>query len=160
MDDFQEQQRVARAVRDYIRTARAGGHRPFNEPGWLPTDADLGHSALFQRLLRGERIYKVPPPNAYSYPWYQLIDTGQYAFNDNHHTPVYIKDDVVSICQDSRWSRLPNGELTFYGPDRWELRDVSTEDKIETGGVMIGNDGPEPIYANKILIRIDSEDIW
>lgn len=35
---------------------------------------DLDHSALFRRLLKGERVYSSPPPLAYSYPWYDLLE--------------------------------------------------------------------------------------
>jgi hypothetical protein len=38
----------------------------------VPSAADLDHSALLRRLLDGERAFKVPPPRAHSYPWYEL----------------------------------------------------------------------------------------
>lgn len=44
---------------------------------------DLNHlivsirkSALFHRLIEGKELLPVPPPRAYSYPWYSLIEDG------------------------------------------------------------------------------------
>lgn len=37
---------------------------------------DLDHSALFQRLLADEKVLPEPPPRAYSYPWYSLLEGG------------------------------------------------------------------------------------
>lgn len=33
-------------------------------------------SALFQRLMEGKEPLPIPPPRAFSYPWYSLIDDG------------------------------------------------------------------------------------
>lgn len=44
---------------------------------------DLGHfkisirkSALFNRLMEGKEPLPIPPPKAFSYPWYELIEDG------------------------------------------------------------------------------------
>jgi hypothetical protein len=37
---------------------------------------DMDHSALLRRLLEGKEPLPIPPPRAFSYPWYELIDYG------------------------------------------------------------------------------------
>jgi hypothetical protein len=50
-------------------------HLPDHLPR-VPTDADADHSALLERLLSGSEPFANPPPTAYSYPWYSLIEDG------------------------------------------------------------------------------------
>jgi hypothetical protein len=153
-----ETRRIAVAVRDYIRIARETGKSRYT-PDWLPTDADIDHSALLRRLLNGEKIYKIPPPNRYSYPWYELIDNGQFVWNHNISREFFEPDQEISEW--SPWKRLENGQYTFYGTDRWEVREVSLDEKIPTGGKRLNDDGTvTPIYATRLLVRVDEEDIW
>lgn len=37
---------------------------------------DAMHSALLQRLLDGNEPLPKPPPRAFSYPWYELVERG------------------------------------------------------------------------------------
>lgn len=54
-------------------------------PDWAPLDldqlvqlrADIDHSALLQRLLSGKEPLPHPPPLSYSYPDYELVETGR-----------------------------------------------------------------------------------
>lgn len=39
--------------------------------------ADMFHSSLLQRLLEGQPPLPLPPPKAFSYPWYSLIERGE-----------------------------------------------------------------------------------
>lgn len=39
-----------------------------------PTMPDVDHSSLLRMLLGGEKIYKYPPPRAYSYPNYHAVE--------------------------------------------------------------------------------------
>ena len=35
------------------------------------------HSALLERLLEGKEPLQEPPPRAFGYPWYDLVETGE-----------------------------------------------------------------------------------
>jgi len=39
--------------------------------------ADIDHSALLERLLSGREPFPEPPPRAFSYPWYELVEDGR-----------------------------------------------------------------------------------
>lgn len=54
----------------WIRTAREA----YGQLDWLPTLADVDHSALFQRIRSGKKPLPFPPGRAFSYPRYELYD--------------------------------------------------------------------------------------
>ena len=35
---------------------------------------DLRKSSLFERLIEGKRVFSIPPPCSFSYPWYSLLE--------------------------------------------------------------------------------------
>jgi hypothetical protein len=45
----------------------------------ISLDCDARHSALLDRLFQGKEPLPEPPPKAFSYPWYKLIEDG-YAY--------------------------------------------------------------------------------
>lgn len=45
--------------------------------GYSQRRTDAAHSALLSRLLEGKPPLPQPPPRAFSYPWYKLIDDGK-----------------------------------------------------------------------------------
>lgn len=57
----------------------------------IPTDIDWRKSALFHRMREGKKPLKYPPPRAYSYPWYGIIED---------LTPHPIKDDNIFMSSD------------------------------------------------------------
>lgn len=77
-----EQLELARGVVLWIETARAAGYGGSN---WLPSDADIYKSALFERIRSGKRPLDEPPPRGFSCPWYALVED---------RGPHYVGDDV------------------------------------------------------------------
>jgi hypothetical protein len=65
----EEVRRIALATIAWCRILHENGD------GW-PSDADVDHSALLNRLLDGKAPLPEPPPLSFSYPWYELVDTG------------------------------------------------------------------------------------
>ena len=63
-----------------------------------PTPADAWHSALLQRLLDGKDPLPVPPPRAYSYPWYALIENGR----STGHLDIHLYPHGVPVLDDDR----------------------------------------------------------
>ncbi len=41
---------------------------------WLPSDADISKSALFERLMNGIEPLPYPPPRGLSCPWYAVVE--------------------------------------------------------------------------------------
>ena len=82
-----------------------------------PTEADVQHSALLQRLLSGKKPLPLPPPLAMSYPNYSLVENGR----DTPFEVSSVKDSrgvqYVAINQ-SRWNlvkELPKeNEMPVY----------------------------------------------
>jgi len=60
-----------------IRDAVGQWIEAYREQGRTPTLADALHSALLGRFLEGKRFFPEPPPRSFSYPWYNLIETGR-----------------------------------------------------------------------------------
>lgn len=92
---------------------------------------DLNHlkisirkSALFHRLMEGKEPLPIPPPRAYSYPWYNLIEDGYgYPFEVWEATDkAFVNFPAVGIDQ-SIWKLIEKiGENDFivsylYGKD-------------------------------------------
>jgi len=64
--------------------------------------ADIDHSALLARLLDGKEPLPAPPPRAFSYPWYDLIESGKGdAMEVWRHPP---NADTISINQSGQWA--------------------------------------------------------
>lgn len=84
-------------------------------------------SALLHRMLEGKEPFPIPPPRAFSYPWYDLIENGI-----AHPYEVWAADDEISfvltdypalVIDQSPWKILEKLEedswiITYqYGPD-------------------------------------------
>lgn len=79
------------ALVEYDRVFRANRERdrghPFDDLEWVKEREAIGvfhsyqpghpKSALFRRLLDGEPALPFPPPCAYSYPWYEVVESKQ-----------------------------------------------------------------------------------
>ena len=64
--------------------------------------ADMTHSSLLSRILNGKEPLPTPPPRAYAYPWYSLIEDGKAEISDVHfHKDAGYQGEVI-ICQ-SGW---------------------------------------------------------
>ena len=84
--------------------------------------ADAWHSSLLQRLLAGKEPLPVPPPTAYSYPWYSLIEEGEATLHESgvnfwgevqpEHWGFAPGTKIVSICQ-SPWIIVKEDGLRF-----------------------------------------------
>jgi hypothetical protein len=64
---------IARQVVLWIRTAKEAGY-PHGDPDWLPSDADIAKSALFERIRAGKAPLPYPPPCSFSCPHYALVE--------------------------------------------------------------------------------------
>ena len=106
---------------------------------WLPTDADISKSALFERLMNGLEPLPQPPPRGLSCPWYAVVeDRGPHFAGDifegkengrgpyfhiihpNHNHVVISHEDAdigheVSIWQNSYWieKRISSSEFVL-----------------------------------------------
>jgi hypothetical protein len=97
--DFVERGRaVARVVLQWIRTAKAAGYTFQGEDG-LPSEADVWHSALLERLLRGEPPLPTPPPLFFSYPWYELVENGEAVLDARCVSTTWVEYGLILIGQ-------------------------------------------------------------
>lgn len=78
-----------------------------NRLGFPQLLADVDHSALLARLLKGKSPLPAPPPTSHSYPWYGLVEEGSGELD-----PIFVEgvsDSAetgrVRICQSS-WTVL------------------------------------------------------
>lgn len=82
-----EQERVLTCVKQWLdikNTPSKNSKYPYKEHN--TTSADVDHSSLLRRLLKGETPYKVPPPRSYSYPNTELAEGRPFITNDVHFT--------------------------------------------------------------------------
>src|SRR5688500_14473153 len=76
-----EEIRVVKAVVLWLGVRAAAD--PRYDAEWLrQLFPDAFHSALLWRLLDGRPVLPKPPPVAFSYPWYDLIDDGEAVASD------------------------------------------------------------------------------
>lgn len=83
---------------------------------YRPTEADVVHSSLLQRLLRGEKALLKPPPRSFSYPNYELGEGKEVELFE----PVSEYEELVSIDQ--------CGSFTWHDKDRLILKYTPTGD--------------------------------
>jgi hypothetical protein len=96
------------------------------------TPAEAGHSALLRRLLSGKEPLPAPPPRAFSYPNYGLIESGlddrAEAWRPERHQVLLDGDpDKVVVINQTQWT--VEGEIdrsTLWvshprAPGRWKL---------------------------------------
>lgn len=114
-----EQRRTVLAVAEWLRVrAEARGDKAGRLlAASLEVNAD--HSALLERLLEGRQPLPEPPPRAYSYPWYSLIEDGQ-----GYAMEVWRRDDIDAIVgmpsvvvEQSRWDLVSEN-----GAEDWTIR--------------------------------------
>jgi hypothetical protein len=124
-----DQEQVLNCVRRWLRIRNAAG-----DPQLI---ADIDHSALLERLLDGQEPLPEPPPRAYSYPWYALIERGELQVDDVSDLATHIV-----ICQ-HRWEierRAEDGSIRVQagathawlkpvGPKAWRLTVIPKEDR-------------------------------
>jgi hypothetical protein len=83
MDDSTD--KVIKAVTRWLEYRQRYGMYPDRAHRFA---VDLAHSPLFQRILEGKTVYPDPPPVSHSYPWYDLVETGEgepiTVFEDGH----------------------------------------------------------------------------
>lgn len=70
----QEDELLCRQMRKWIRVARRFGRPESYGPNWLPSDADIAKSALFERIRSGKEPLDYPPPIGLACPWYALVE--------------------------------------------------------------------------------------
>ena len=148
--------RIIRAAVTWVDTARKNG---YGGKGWVPTDADIWHSSLLVRLLEGKELLPEPPPKAYSYPWYDLIENGAAYFIPEQLSEWFETDnypDQLVICASPGWhimKRLDPGYVLAHvrAPGAWELRPLrEDEDHPQRGTDMRTG----PILATWVLTRV------
>lgn len=95
----------AQAVVTWISTARAAG---YGGPDWLPTEADIHKSALFERLRSGKDPLPFPPPIGLACPWYAVVEDP-----NPHHVGALNGMMGPWFGGDARWGDLiPDGYVS------------------------------------------------
>lgn len=93
---------------------------------------DAVHSSLLKRLFMGIEPLPQPPPKAFSYPWYSLIETGEGESFDVHLAPMF-GPDAISISQNPHWKIKEKHSDTHYvvtykdRPELWDLYETTTK---------------------------------
>lgn len=111
---------ICLAMAEWIRVVRKE-RATLEGSEWLPSRVDIIKSRLFWRLRSGKRPLLVPPPTAYSCPWYELIeesDRPHWAYEVREwEGSAYIAQDRYEIVD-----RATDGSLSVvrFGP--WLFR--------------------------------------
>lgn len=115
------------AMSEWVRIRTSHGYRAELTP------AEVDHSALLRRLLSGKPPLPEPPPRSFSYPWYELIETGEdtcfveiiteHVALWNHGSP---EDPVIIVNQNPEWrlQRRDGEDLIVTNPrapGEWRL---------------------------------------
>ena len=79
-----------------------------------PDPADVWHSALLERLIAGHEPLQDPPPLAYGYPWYALIEQGLARLRPDEVTLQLGETPPRVIVCGHGWHILAE-----YGPAGW-----------------------------------------
>jgi len=88
-----EQAKVLSAITEWMKIAEQEGYTIPSD--YLGFNIHATKSALLKRLLSGKKPFKFPPPRAYSYPWYSLLEEGKYA----GFMGCYNHDDKLNLSQ-------------------------------------------------------------
>lgn len=150
-----EEKRIVTATLEWVRLKALGEHK-ITLP--LPTPADVDHSSLLLRLLAGKEPFENPPPRAYSYPWYRLLeDEGE---DGLHEFEIYFNGmKQVNICQGMWDIEAIWGDKIFIV--RWPGSDYVFKLSRSTAHVTTLRDGKgvrEPVPGWK-MERYGSESI-
>ncbi len=68
------------------------------EEPWLPTEADISKSALFERLRSGGEPLEFPPPIGLACPWYAVVEDPRPHYIGTGRNDIYINckwDDPI-----------------------------------------------------------------
>lgn len=96
-------------------------------------EADLKHSALFERLINDKEPLSNPPPLDHGYPWYELIEDGESEILEPFETDYYPNCliieahpwDIVKQLSDKEWivthERTPNINWKVWVDGKREL---------------------------------------
>lgn len=93
---------------------------------------DASHSSLLARLFKRIEPLPQPPPKAFSYPWYSLIEKGEGESFDVHLVPS-MGPDVISISQSPTWKirqKISDKHYVVSHKDSdvlWDLTEVMTK---------------------------------
>lgn len=135
-----DQIKLAEAVVRWIELKRQW-EKPFG-PDELPTDADIAHSALLARLLRGKEPLPEPPPEAFSYPWYEVVeDTArahrgiEFGFRKDGGLKECLPDEADYVCLNQN----PFYRIIEHRSDHWVVayrrwRFIVWRDRTRVGG--------------------------
>lgn len=96
-------------------------------------DIDLKHSALLRLITAGQTPWRVPPPKAWSYPWYSIFehqeDDEWFIIGEIWHASKYGGPEDVVVINQSKWDVVET-----HGEKDWTL----TPRKGNGGGPRAG----------------------
>lgn len=116
--DWQEVALIKQVVSQWLELY----HQNWNSNDPAPTPADASHSALLERLLRGQPPLPKPPPLRYSYPSYRLGEGERVEINEFNEYK-----DYVCIDQSSNWTWYDRDKkmLVHSNGDLYQLTEES-----------------------------------
>lgn len=111
----------------------------FNFPSsYVQLEADIMHSSLLRRIIRGDKIFEEPPPRAFSYPCYELLESGQgkpfeVIFDDTFlKFPCLIIDQsfwkIIESISDDEYIcvySMGHGERERWSKTKWKVKRMS-----------------------------------
>lgn len=122
----------------------------------LYVDAD--HSALLHRLLEGKEPFEEPPPCAYSYPWYELLENGKASaievypsFGSTTHLAIeqngswVIQQELAPECWTARYL-IPDTDAIMQAriDGTWSEKQFNKPRKLSSSLWNIFSPGPHP----------------
>lgn len=115
--------------------------------GGIGMMVDADHSALLHRILEGKKVHDVPPPVAFSYPNYALLDDGVWYVEavESDGFASMADGGIPILIDQSIWKgleRLPNGWIARYRMGRGDRKRWSKKYSIVKHGDnngMMGN---------------------
>jgi hypothetical protein len=136
------------AVGEWIRLLNANAKASC---GVVPSAADADHSSLLLRLLLGKPALPYPPPRAFSYPNYDLVETGRYVAFEVGELGEHWGKDKLGIDQSTQWQILerpaPKTWVVCYRDGgerylvRWEKEVTEVAVRKGTGYEKVKMDG-------------------
>lgn len=118
-----------RAIQRWVEVRETWGRPSRSSDSFGP---DLDHSALFQRIIAGKELFQEPPPLAFSYPNYPLLENGwcepfEVWVPPAGSSPSRLLGANSIIIDQHRWEIIETvGEeewiITYLIPDRESIR--------------------------------------
>lgn len=155
---------TVRIVRAVLRWQRLRAPHLLPHLSRIPSDADADHSALLQRLLAGHEPFPTPPPTAYSYPWYSLVEKGWAIAGcefwhsqpqEYEHSPGWLH------FQQSAWHIQSRGQANGYPcwtilhPNGWHASVAWEEGPFVVGRTMVP--APHDILQPAYIVRLAAD---